>query len=66
MTCSTFVVGAEPSTKPEAAADTQHGDHMIAAYFKAETDRLRTASLAEIKTLDDWKNQRNKYRQQLF
>ena len=39
---------------------------MFADYFRAETTRLAEASLAEIRTLDDWKSRRATYREQLL
>ncbi|MBI4663360.1 MAG: prolyl oligopeptidase family serine peptidase [Verrucomicrobia bacterium] len=39
---------------------------MIAAYFGQETTDLANRCLAEIKSLEDWKNKKDEYRQQLF
>jgi dienelactone hydrolase len=50
----------------EPKSDTSHGDKMIARYFEAETKRLTATSLADIKTLDDWKERKTEYRRQLF
>lgn len=41
------------------------GDLMFEKYFAAETKRLARRSLADIKTLDDWKSKRPKYLKQL-
>ncbi len=41
-------------------------DLMFADYFRAETTRLAEGSLAEIRTLDDWKSRRATYREQLL
>jgi dienelactone hydrolase len=41
-------------------------DRMFADYFRDETRSLAEASLANIPTLDDWKEQQPKLRQQLF
>jgi len=46
--------------------DTSGPDKMLADYFSAETAKLRDACLTDIKTLDDWKQKREHYRQQLF
>lgn len=54
-------MGAEPPK-----ADTSRGDRMLADYFRAETERLRDACLADIRTSDDWKNHRDAYRSQLL
>ncbi len=59
---------AEEPAKPTEAAkpDTSRGDKMVAEYFRQETVKLAQASLADIKTLDDWTGRRDQYRQQLF
>ena len=41
------------------------GDRMFAEYFKTETEKLATRSLAEIKTLEDWNGRKTEYRRQL-
>ncbi len=51
---------------PAKPADTSRGDRMLADYFKAQTARIAERSLADIKTLDDWKAQRETHRTQLF
>jgi len=38
---------------------------MIAAYFREETARVASASLSDIKTLEDWTSRREEYRRQL-
>ncbi len=38
---------------------------MIAAYFRSETQKLAEASLADIKSWNDWTKRRDTYRQQL-
>ena len=56
---------AEP--RPEwAELGTSPGDRMIAAYFAAQTARLRDGCLADVKTLDQWKAKRESYRKQLL
>src|SRR6476660_4203438 len=45
--------------------DTSRGDRMLAAYFRSETQKLADASLAGIKTWNDWTSRRETYRQQL-
>ena len=42
------------------------GDKMFAAYFKAETDRLAARCMADIKTLKDWNERKDKYRVQMY
>jgi dienelactone hydrolase len=34
--------------------DTQRGDQLVAAYFRAETRKLADACLTDVKTLEDW------------
>ena len=41
-------------------------DRMLAAYFRAETQRLQDRCLADIETLDDWKAKRSVYKKQLL
>ncbi len=38
---------------------------MLAAYFRSETQKLAEASLADVKTWEDWTSHRDTYRQQL-
>jgi dienelactone hydrolase len=55
---------APAAEKPKL--DTSRGDKMIAEYFRQETAKLAQASLADIRTVDDWTSRRAAYRQQLF
>jgi hypothetical protein len=41
------------------ASDTSRGDDMLAAYFRDETQHLADASLANIKSADDWNQHRD-------
>jgi len=41
-------------------------DRTLADYFRAETEKLAGACLADIETLEDWKARRSIYRKQLF
>src|SRR5262245_14641515 len=54
--------GDEPGSKPH---DTSRGDAMVAEYFRAETQRLTDACLADVKTKDDWLARRERYRHEL-
>ncbi|MCC7424086.1 MAG: acetylxylan esterase [Planctomycetaceae bacterium] len=47
-------------------SDTTRGDRMLAAYFKAETGKLRDESLAGLRTIDDWNRRKDEQRRQLF
>lgn len=61
-----WLVSATASlAQPAAEVDTARGDRMIARYFRAETQRLTKACLAEIKTLENWSTRREEYRRQL-
>ena len=51
---------------PKQTIDISRGDRMIAAYFRAETKKLTNRSLADIKTLADWKARQQQARQELF
>jgi len=46
--------------------DTSRGDRMIANYFRAETEKIQKACLAEIRSLDDWNAKKGEYRRQLL
>ena len=47
------------------AAETSRGDEMIAAYFRAETQKLGDACLTRVQSFDEWAAHRDEYRQQL-
>ena len=49
-----------------AVIGTSQGDKQLAEYFRAQTKQLSEKCLKNIKSLDDWKNKRLKYRKQLF
>jgi dienelactone hydrolase len=55
----------ESANGDDGRTDTQRGERMIAAYFKSETAKLAKASLADVKTLEDWNARRETYRRQL-
>lgn len=57
-----LAIAAEQSTP----ADTAAADQKLAAYFAAETARLRDACLTDIKTIDDWTAKQGESRRQLF
>lgn len=63
---ATGLLASEPSGEKPLPADTSRGDRMIAEYFRSQTQLLTERSLAEIKTLEDWKAHRQQYRRQLF
>jgi len=54
------VAVAQQSDQPSPA------DRQLAEYFQAETVKLQSRCLSEIKNLDDWKARRGIYRQQLL
>ena len=45
---------------------TSKGDKQLEAYFREQTMKLSEKCLRNIKSLEDWKNKRQKYRKQLF
>jgi dienelactone hydrolase len=55
---SSAAIADEPKEKSSGS--------QLAAYFRAETEKLRDGCLAEIKTLDDWNAKKGEYRRQLF
>src|SRR4051812_20236936 len=48
-----------------SAAETSRGDEMLNAYFKAETQKVADACLANTKSFDDLQQHRDEYRGQL-
>ena len=50
----------------DALVKTTAADRALADYFRAETTKLSERCLADIKSLDDWKAQRERRRQELF
>ncbi|MBN2024991.1 MAG: prolyl oligopeptidase family serine peptidase [Pirellulales bacterium] len=53
---------ADAAPKP----DTTRGDRMIAEYFRGQTQELRDACLADVRTADDWVAKRGQYRRELL
>src|SRR5581483_5748066 len=51
---------------PGQFQQTSPGDHMIEAYLRAETGKLETNFLGDIKTLADWKQHLPQFRQEYF
>jgi cephalosporin-C deacetylase-like acetyl esterase len=49
-----------------AVIGTSKADKQLAEYFRAQTKQLSEKCLKDVKTLDDWKTKRLKYRKQLF
>ncbi len=45
--------------------DTRSGDQLVNEYFRSETEKITAANFADIKTLEDWENRRQGYREQL-
>src|SRR5690349_3845430 len=42
------------------------GDRMFAEYFRIETRKIEDQCLADVQTLDDWKQKKPRLRRQLF
>lgn len=57
-----FTVGFAGAAEPQPWAVQPD----LAAYFEAETARLRDACLADVHSLDDWKAKRGEYHRQLL
>lgn len=53
------------NTASETIVDTSHGDQWVDEYFRRETETISAAAFAEIKTLEDWEDRRQGYRDQL-
>jgi dienelactone hydrolase len=67
LICLTCLAPVGFSAPPETKQlDTSRGDRMIAAYFKAEAERLRDRCLADIGSLEQWKAKRAEYKRQLL
>jgi dienelactone hydrolase len=60
------LLASSPSTAPAADKDTSRGDRMFAAYFRAQTEKVRDAALADIQSLDQWKTQSETLRKELL
>lgn len=58
---ATVVRAADPGPPGPTPADAA-----LAAYFRAETETISKASLADVKTVQDWEAKRGPLRQQLF
>lgn len=61
-----LLLGLAAGLARAAAPPERPGDRMLAAYFAAETAKLRDACLTEIRSIDDWKSKRDEYRRQLL
>ena len=69
VACLAFLLLASPEPGAVAGPAPQWkplGLSSLEAYFEAETARVEDASLAEIKTLEDWSQRKGVYRAQLF
>ncbi len=50
----------------EESSDLSRNDEALAQYFQAQTEKLASRCLTDIKTLDDWKAKRAVYKKQLL
>jgi dienelactone hydrolase len=50
----------------DSAARSSPADRALADYFRAETAKLSERCLADVNSLEDWKSQRQRRRQELF
>ena len=55
-----------PAALSKQGSEPSPADHMLAAYFQSETQKLQDQCLSDIRTLDDWKAKRPVYQQQLL
>jgi hypothetical protein len=61
-----FGVVASPLLAAEPAADLARGERLLDSYFRAQTQRIADACLADIKTREDWERQRPERRRQFL
>lgn len=60
-------LGADSAAAADYALPTNTpGDRMLVGTFRAETEKLSSRCLTEVKSLADWKDRRDVYRHQLF
>src|SRR5688500_2368583 len=64
LACSMWCAAA--GLAADKPAEPTPGDRMIAAYFETETKRLAEASLADVRSKDDWLARRGEARRQLL
>lgn len=63
----TLLLGIRPAIPANYPLPLQTpGDRMLAETFRAETEKLSARCLADIRSLDDWKSQRDEYRRELI
>lgn len=62
-----LIVLLQAQAVPAAEKDSQpsEGDRLVKEYFASETAKLSEAAFAEIETLEDWTEQREKYRREM-
>ncbi len=67
-TLAVLTVSAESFHNPygKLATNATAGDRMFAEYFRIETQKLADGCLADVQSLDNWKQKKPKLRQQLF
>src|SRR5262249_6655663 len=58
--CHPSLLAAEPPT------DTSRGDRMLEGYFRRQTQQIADASLADIRTKEDWEKRRPEYHRQFL
>jgi cephalosporin-C deacetylase-like acetyl esterase len=61
-----LLVLSVPLPAADAPAETSRGDRMRDAYFRREVERIADASLADVKTLADWKKKRPELHRQFL
>jgi dienelactone hydrolase len=61
-----LAIAGSSACAADATVDTSRGDALAAEYFRLESRRITDATLADIKSLDDWTSRREEYRCQLL
>ena len=61
-----LLTGSAVAQEADESRNTERGDQMIASYFEHQTARLEEASLANVKTLEDWEKQKTVMHGQLL
>ncbi len=65
LVCGTWFSTGAAFAAEDPPVDTPRGDALVAEYFQIETDKCAQATLADVKSLEDWTARREEYRRQL-
>ncbi|NNE94133.1 MAG: prolyl oligopeptidase family serine peptidase [Verrucomicrobiales bacterium] len=61
-----FAATTAPAQFSKIPTEPKPGDELLNQYFETETKRVANRTLAAIETKEDWENQKDAYRRQLF